>query len=366
MSSLSFLTNEMESVTKFYSESINQKLNMCLEQCYLVASDLGNILNMPPRQLNYIVSNECSKTLGSCDEEIFFITGLICTIIYNTAMKLNSYSFRLHVSETSVPPGFEHINIIKDTPLEEEVSEIQVNTSYAEIARRAGVDDDLITDDVKSQVKEFKKPHFFKYVGETGFVDPLVVDDYLEEEGSTVFFITNGVSEEDVENYLMKNFPRTEYFSKFIPWEEGNYRVRISFNGISSAEKIDSMISSKLETREYVDIFTTYSYKKFMENLGDLSRKYFTTSKQIDDRILSIRFMKFVNKEFVFPTRKDLLDKFKIVGDGKVPVAFVYNMPLDRFNSLKKNTIWGYKFILIKKQPEDSNLRSLMVFKGNN
>lgn len=250
-----------------------------------------------------------------------------------------------------------------------DVSELQKyrnvvpDVSYCAAARAAGVDEPVELPVRSEPEQEKKKPHFFQFVQDSGFVDPKTVDDYMTDDCDTCLFITDGVTEEEVMKYLMKNFPRTEYYSNYVERDDGNFRVRISFNGLSAPEKVDALISSKLEERDFVDIFTTYSESAFMENIKAYSSKYFTTSKEVDDRILSIRFFKNNRQTFVYPTKKSLEEQFKQNSSGKVPVAFVYNMPLATFNTLTDSRILGYKFILTKKQPEDTKLRSLMVFK---
>lgn len=211
--------------------------------------------------------------------------------------------------------------------------------------------------------------HFFKYVNKSGFVDPVTVDGKLQDIGYTVLFNTENVNEDHVQEYLRRNYPRTEYYSTFskIDSDDSNsFRVRITFNGMPDSKKIESMVDSKLENQDYVDIFTTYSYEKFVENLEEgnpeYKKKYFLTSKQIDDRITSIRFLKFVPKEFVLPTRSQLNEQFKSVSEDKTKVAFVSNIPENIFQTLKGGKLHGYKFILTKNQPEDSQFKNILVF----
>lgn len=396
----SIVSNEfIKTEIGFYSDSVKDKTEHLLRHCYSLLVRMGDIRIMTPHTVEYIVGAEASKMYSS-DEELDFVVrltvGLIgkyvhCGVLVkietpqveapkpvvrspNPMVAAIMGSSKKKSQKQSIPPGFEHVRILK-RPTQPEESKLEIlepeplaevqnsqKTSYCSAARAAGVDE--VSDVSESHEIEKKKPHFFSYVDEdTGVVDPEIVDRYLPEEGDRACFITSGISEDEVVKYLYK-FPRVEYYSTYKENEDGNFIVKITFNGLSSAERIHSLISSKLEERDYFDILTTHSEDSFMLNLGDTSQ-YFIRSKVIDDRLTSIRFFKFVKKEFVYPTKKSLEEQFKLNSSGKVPIALVYNMPLETFNTLSNGRILGYKFILTKTQPEDVNLRSLMVFKTN-
>ena len=371
MSSVS-LKNVLASELKFYSDKIGQFVEQCFEQCFNTVNSLGDILTMSHKQVNYVVKQECIRILKRDDEEVNFVIGLIMKVIYDVTFSPDNESSLIVDSlvEQNESSSFDD----KSQPLVDE-TEVKTDTlpvsdkpetSYLAVVKISIVDEPFSVEEKKVEKVDYPKPHFFKFVDQnTGFVDPKIVDEYLEEKRNSIMFVTKGVTEEEVERYLMKNFPRTEYYSTFQPWDDRDFRVKISFNGICEASKINSIITKKFEDREYVDIFTSYTLKSFIANLGDFASNYFITSKEIDDRITSVRFFKLAKKEFVFPTTKDLLNQFKVNNTGKVPVAFLYNMPLEIFNKLRNDTILGYKFILMKKQPEDENFRSLMVFGKN-
>ncbi len=256
-----------------------------------------------------------------------------------------------------------------DTPLDICVPESDTQTnkkSYCQIAM-SGVELPELVVAPKKSTPVRRNSHFFQYVREeSGLIDPILVDRRMTNDCDTCFFISEKVTEEELAKYLMKNYPRTEYYTTYTQMDdEQKFRVRITFNGLSAPEKIDSMISAKLAERDFVDIFTTYSEEIFMQNIAEYSDKYFTTSRYLDERILSIRFFKNIKNVYIEPTDKNLEEQFRNNCKGKVPVAFVHNMPLEKFLALTENRILGHKFILTKNQPEDVNLRSIMVFKNS-
>lgn len=401
MSSVISENSILSFATRYLSEDIASKVNRLVKRCVSTMIQIGIFSKVNPDATEYIMSKEI-KILGDIpDDEVDFISGIAHKAITEIQLFVPDSELSNFDKKEPTPPGLsiqvpevpsvtiEQTPVIKSpvsdggwTEIKSRVVKPKVEKvekpSYSKVLLESKpsetsvfVPSDEFSDEKEKTVYSKEKTYNFPYVSSSGFVDPLVVDSKLYDVGYTTFFTTNGVTEDELNAYLFRNFPRTEYYTSYKPVEgSDDFRVRITFNGITESSKMENFIDSKLKDRDFIDVFTTYGADDFTEYISpfhsDEKKKYFMTMKEIDDRITSFRFFKLSSKEFSFPTKKKLLEGFKENKyQGDIPVTFVNNIPENVYSTLKNNTIHGFKFILSKAQPSDSSLKNIIVFSRN-
>lgn len=207
----------------------------------------------------------------------------------------------------------------------------------------------------------------------THLLESKVIDDELsklidKKETPCVAFITDENDPDVIKKYFKRNFPITEYYCTFKPDMNYNTKtyIKIIYNGLEKPEKIESRISNSLLKYDYFDVWSTLNESVFMSHISSFhsktSKKFFCKPHPIDGRLTSYRFYKWVKKDFVLPSKTDVISKFeKYIGD-KIPTAYYSDIPLCEFVNLK-GKLHGYSVVRTKIQPENTNFTNIIVFR---
>lgn len=215
--------------------------------------------------------------------------------------------------------------------------------------------------------------HHFKFTPDTGMVSVENIDAYLNEIGDSVSFYSKGLTGEEVDQFLMDNYPKTEYtVGKKLASDETNYSVFIGLRGFVKPEDIKKMIDFKINEKDRCIISTTYSFDDFIDHFAEVYPDYrdqYAIShyvKKGDDRVTIMTFSKPFIADFKMPTKKELMAKFKKYPGEKIAVAHLNNVPKSIFSRFsEKGTIHGYKIKETGKQPSDPDFKNFIVFSAD-
>lgn len=212
--------------------------------------------------------------------------------------------------------------------------------------------------------------HHFKFTPDSGMVSVENIDAYLNEIGDSVSFYSKGLTGKEVDQFLMDNYPKTEYtVGKKLASDGNNYSVFIGLRGFVKPEDIKNMIDFKIAEKDRCIISTTYSFDDFIDHFAEKYPNYrdeYAVShytKKGDDRVTIMTFSKPFIADFKMPTKKELLAKFKKYPGEKVAVAHLNNVPKSIFSRFsEKGTVHGYKIKETSKQPTDPDFKNFIVF----